>query len=164
MFAIAVSWPVLAADVDTLAGVYKSSFKNGNISGDKYQSENIVEIVKVSPTAAYVRAHLEFFNGHVCNIWGVAKAEGGTLVYRGETNSQGKQCLLNVHLKGGKVTLDDKDGACAIATCGARGMYNGTAFDLKKRRAIRYMDALLKSDEYKDAIDEHEGKPRTRMP
>lgn len=164
LFAAAANPPAFAADVDALAGVYKSSFKNGNISGDKYQSEDILEIVKVSPAAAYVRTHIEFFNGHVCNMWGVAKAEGGTLVFRGETNSQGKQCVLSVKAAGSKVVLDDKEGACAITTCGARGMYNGTAFDLKKRRAIRYMDILLKSDEYKDAVDEFEGKPRTRMP
>ena len=41
-------------------------------------------------------------------------------------------------------------------------MYNGTAFELKRRRTIRYMDILLKSDEYKTAIDEHDGKARRR--
>ena len=162
----AVSTLAFAANVniDVLAGVYKKTFQNGNIDGGKYQSEDILEIVKISPTTAYVRTHLEFFNGHVCNIWGVAKVEGDGLVYHGETNSQGKQCLLSVKLQGGKVTLDDKDGACAIGTCGNRGMYNGTAFELKKRRAIRYMDVLENSDQYKDAVDEHDGKPKTRLP
>ena len=151
-------------NVDTLAGVYKKTFQNGNISGGKYQSEDILEIVKVSPTTAYVRTHLEFFNGHVCNIWGVAKVEGDGLVYHRETNSQGKPCLLSMKVQAGKVTLDDKDGACAIGTCGNRGMYNGTAFELKKRRVIRYMDVLVNSDQYKDAVDEHDGKPKTRLP
>ena len=82
----AVSTLALAADVsiDALAGDYKKTFPNGTIDGNKYQSEDILEIVKVSPTAAYVRTHLEFFNGHVCNIWGVAKVEGDALVYHGE--------------------------------------------------------------------------------
>lgn len=161
-----LSGPAWAASVniDTVAGVYKKTFKNGTIDGNKYQSEDILEIMKVTPSAAYVRTHLEFFNGHICNIWGVANVEGDALVYHGETNSKGKQCLLSVRSKGGKVTLGDKDGACAIETCGARGMYNGTAFELKTRRPIRYMDVLLKSDEYKDAIDEHDGKPKTRLP
>jgi hypothetical protein len=165
VLAIASSLAFAAAiNIDALAGVYKSTFENGNIDGGKYQSENILEIVKVSPSAAYVRTHLEFFNGHVCNIWGVAKVEGDALVYHGETNSQGKACMLSVRSAGGKVTLDDKDGACAIGTCGNRGMYNGTAFELKKRRAIRYMDVLENSDQYKDAVDEHDGKPKTRLP
>jgi hypothetical protein len=162
----AVSTLAFAANVniDVLAGVYKKTFQNGNIDGGKYQSEDILEIVKISPTTAYVRTHLEFFNGHVCNIWGVAKVEGDGLVYHSETNSQGKPCLLSVKVQAGKVTLDDKDGACAIGTCGNRGMYNGTAFELKKRRVIRYMDVLVNSDQYKDAVDEHDGKPKTRLP
>ena len=151
-------------DIDKIAGVYKKTFKNGNIDGGKYQSEDILEIVKVTPAAAYVRTHLEFFNGHVCDIWGVANVERTALVYRGGTNVQGKKCVLSVKTAGGKVALDDLEGACAIGTCGNRGMYNGTAFDLKARRPIRYMDVLMKSDQYKDSIDEHDGKPRTRMP
>jgi len=162
----AVSTLAFAANVniDVLAGVYKKTFQNGNIDGGKYQSEDILEIVKISPTTAYVRTHLEFFNGHVCNIWGVAKVEGDGLVYHRETNSQGKPCLLSMKVQAGKVTLDDKDGACAIGTCGNRGMYNGTAFELKKRRVISYMDVLVNSDQYKDAVDEHDGKPKTRLP
>ena len=158
--------PACATDVaiDQLSGVYKKSFKNGNIAGDKYDSENILEIVKVSPTTAYVRTHLEFFNGHVCNMWGVAKAEGDALVYRGPANAEGKTCVLSVKAANGKITLGDPDSACTVSTCGARGMYDGMTFDLKARRAIRYMDVLLKSYQYKDAIDESEGKPRTRMP
>jgi len=163
---VATSTLALAASVsiDSLAGVYKKTFPNGTIDGNKYQSENILEIVKISPATAYLRTHLEFFNGHICNIWGVAKLEGDALVYHGPTNQQGKPCLLSVKVKDGKVALDDQDGACAIGTCGSRGMYNGTAFELKKRRPIRYMDILLKSDQYKDALDEHNGKPRSRLP
>ena len=151
-------------NVDAVAGVYKQQFKNGLVSGEKYDSEDILEIVKVSPTSAYIRTHLEFFNGHECNMLGVAKAEGNALVYRGETNSQGKQCVFSVKVSGGKITMDDKDGACAIGTCGARGMYGGKSFALSKKRAIRYMDKLKKSDEYLDAIDESEGKPKSRAP
>jgi hypothetical protein len=152
-------------NIDTIAGVYKHQFRNGNIAGDKYRSEDILEIVKVSPTAAYIRTHLEFFNAHVCDIWGVANVEGDALVFRNpKKNVQDKFCVLSVKVKNGKVILEDQDGACAIGSCGNRGMYNGTSFDLKRRRAIRYMDVLLKSDQYKDSIDEHDGKPRTRMP
>jgi hypothetical protein len=151
-------------NVDAIAGVYKEQFKNGLVSGEKFVSEDILEIVKVSPTSVYIRTHLEFFNGHECNIMGVAKAEGGALVYRGETNVRGEQCLLSVTVSRGKITLDDKDGACAAMTCGARGGYGGKSFSLSKKRPIRYMDKLKKSDEYLDALDESEGKPKTRAP
>jgi hypothetical protein len=167
MIMAALALPATAADfnIDKLAGVYKHRFKNGNIAGDKYESEDILEIVKVSPAAAYARIHLDFFNAHVCDVWGVANVEGDALVYRAKKeNVQGKLCVLSIRVKNGKVALEDQDGACAIGTCGNRGMYNGTSFDLKRRRAIRYMDVLLKSDQYKDSIDEHDGKPRTRRP
>jgi hypothetical protein len=146
--------------IDALAGVYKKQFHNGNIAGGKYESEDILEIIKVSPTTAYVKTHLEFFNGHVCNIRGIADLEGGVLVYHGPDNIEGKPCALSVAVVKGKVTLNDKDGHCAIGTCGNRGMYNGTAFELKRRRTIRYMDILLKSDDYKAALKEHDDKPR----
>ena len=157
-----VGVPAMAADIDIdkIAGVYKKQFKNGNISGDKYDSEDILEIVKVSPKTAYIRTHLEFFNGHVCNIQGVADVEDGALVYHGPDNIQGKPCQLSVRLVRGRVTLDDKEGHCAIGTCGNRGMYNGTTFDLKRKRPIRYMKILLKSEEYKAAVKEHDDKPR----
>jgi len=47
---VVVSTLALAANVniDALAGVYKKTFPNANIDGGKYQSENILEIVKVS--------------------------------------------------------------------------------------------------------------------
>src|SRR6202012_1578568 len=129
---IAVAAPSL--DIDKIAGVYKSQFKNGNISGDSYDSEDILEIVKVTADSAYVRAHLEFFNGHVCDISGVAKIEGDALVYRAhEKNVQGDLCVLRLRIKDGKLVFDDENGHCTVGTCGNRGMYTGTAFELKKR-------------------------------
>jgi hypothetical protein len=82
--------PAVAADIDIdkIAGVYKKQFRNGNISGDKYDSEDILEIVKTSPSTAYVKTHLEFFNGHVCNIYGVADVKGSALVYSDRTMSK----------------------------------------------------------------------------
>jgi hypothetical protein len=67
-------------DLDALAGVHKNSFENGTAYGDQYRSEDILELVRITPTSAYVRLHLEFFNGHMCDIWGVAEVEGDALV------------------------------------------------------------------------------------
>ena len=49
---------------EALAGVYKTHFKNGLVSGETYVSEDILEIAPTGPGAAYVRTHLEFYNGH----------------------------------------------------------------------------------------------------
>src|SRR5436190_18737451 len=78
--------PTAAADgnprPDQLAGVYKRSFANGTVDGDKYTSEDVLEIVPVGPRTAYVRARLQFYNGHSCSMYGIARAEGPRLVYR----------------------------------------------------------------------------------
>jgi hypothetical protein len=61
--------------LETMGGVYKRRFKNGDTSGDTYQSEDIFEFVPVSPVAAYIKLHLEFFNGHECNVAGVTECK-----------------------------------------------------------------------------------------
>jgi hypothetical protein len=156
--AMALLTPTFAADVnvDKVAGVYKKRFPNGLVSGEKFQSENILEIVKHSPTTAYVRIHLEFFNAHLCNIAGIATIKNDALVYPGETDADGKQCLLTVRASRDRLTLLDPTGACARTTCGARGMYNDMAFETRQRRPIRYMNVILNSAEYKAAIAEYE--------
>ncbi len=57
-----------------------------------------------------------------------------------------------------ELTFDDKDGACAVGTCGNRGMYSGVGFELKQRRAIRYLDLIRKSEPFNDAIKEHDAR------
>jgi hypothetical protein len=163
--AIALLAPTFAADVniDKIAGVYKKRFQNGLVTGEKFQSENILEIVKHSPTTAYVRIHLEFFNAHLCDIAGIATIKNGALVYPGETDADDKQCLLTVRASRDRLTLLDPTGACGRTTCGARGMYNGVAFEMKQRRPIRYMKVILNSDEYKAAIEEYE-KSEGKLP
>jgi hypothetical protein len=158
--AVSLSTAAFAAglDIDKLAGVYKHTFQNANIDGDKYKSEDILEIVKLTPATAYVRTHLEYFNGHVCNIQGVASVEGDVLVYRGPDNVLGKKCVLSLKVVGKKLTFDDKDGACAIGTCGNRGMYSGAGFELKQRRAIRYLDLIRKSEPFNEAMKEYDAR------
>ena len=38
--------------------------------------------VAVNADHVYLRAHLEFANGHMCGVWGVAQREGENFVYR----------------------------------------------------------------------------------
>src|SRR5262249_8706223 len=70
-----------AAFLARVAGVYKSQFQNGNIDGDKYQSEDVLEVVPVDDHSAYVRMDLEFFNGHSGMIYGIATYGNHSLIY-----------------------------------------------------------------------------------
>ena len=67
-----------AADklIGDIEGVYKHRFPNGAINpgkpDDKYESEDVVEIVRYDTSRIYVRAELQFYNGHQCSISGIA--------------------------------------------------------------------------------------------
>ena len=113
-----------------------------------YPSDNVLEIVPVGAEAAYFRTQLEFANGHECNFSGVADLSGSSLVYRDPE----QQCELHLDVTSGKIAFDDKGGHCREQSCGARGGYSGVTFDLKARRPIGYMQKLLTSQEYLDAV------------
>ena len=138
-----------------LAGVYKYGFKNGLVSGETYRSEDILEIVPTGPRAAYVRTHLEFYNGHLCALSGIAHVEGADLVYREppEQKILDRSCVLHVTLKGAKVAMSDEGGSCQ-AYCGARGSLSNTTFAYSSRRTIRYLTRLKASGQFKDALEE----------
>jgi hypothetical protein len=136
-----------------VAGVYKVQFQNGLVGGEAYRSENILEIVQTGPATAYVRTHLEFYNGHLCAIWGIAHVEGGELVYRSKEPAYpagAPPCTLRVSVEGGQVRLED-NGTCK-SWCGARGAFGGTAFPTASRRPIRYLARLKASRLYAEAL------------
>ena len=146
-----------AFDPARIAGRYSYHFRNGDVSGDKYWSDDVLEIVRLDPGRAYFRAELQFFNGHQCSISGIAHSEGGGLVYREpETNADGGHCVLHIRETAKGVRLDD-DHSCQDH-CGARGTLNGDDFDRKSRRPITYMDRLKRSSEFRDALAEERGE------
>jgi hypothetical protein len=149
-----------------MAGVYKIRFQNGTVDGEKYTSENILEVVPVGAASAYFRLHLEFFNGHECALSGVADAAGRDLVYHGPPDVDGHPCALTLrHGADGVRLFEAENGACRAQSCGARGGYGyapqaAPDFPITGRRAIRYLPRLLASTEYQEAIKEHAARPR----
>lgn len=141
-------------------GVYKTRFDNALTSGERYRSENILEIVGYSPTASYVRLHLEFANGHQCALSGVAEAVGPALVYRTVVERGDRPCVLTLRAQGGKLMLDDADGVCREQSCGARGLYTGVSFPVAGRRPIRYLLRLKASAQYQAAVAAFKLRPR----
>jgi hypothetical protein len=138
--------------VDNLKGRYSLHFRNGTVGGRSYWSDDVVEIVPVSKGAAYVRAHLEFYNGHECNIWGVAEAERNELVYRDpQSPFSGPRCVLHIFRSGNSLKLDDKNGGCK-GYCGVRGGFNGDTLPFASRRSIHYMVLLKSSRQYREAL------------
>jgi hypothetical protein len=156
--------PAAAQGLDpaTVEGAYRHRFQNGNIDGQRYQSENILEVVRVQPDAAYIRMRLEFFNGHSCTMWGVARAEGTELVYRRPAAPGREACVLRLRFADGRVALQDENAQCRSWDCGARGGYQGITFPTASRRTITYMARLRASREFAEAMAEFEGSPPPR--
>ena len=131
------------------------------MQGDHFTSEDILEIVPVSADTAYVRLHLDFYNGHVCDISGVARQAGESLVYDGPADVDGKPCRLTLASRGDGIHIfEGENGACRNQTCGARGGYgykadNPPDFTPAQRRTIRYLPRLVASSEYASALAEY---------
>jgi len=146
--------------LEQVAGVYKDQFENGDVSGDKFQSENILEVVPVDNHAAYVRMHLEFFNGHVAAIYGIARySDHNSLIYDNEEPGE-NHCVVEYVWTRTDVTVRadyEKTPGCSNYH-GARGTLNAAHFKITKRRAIRYLQRLKASSEYKSSLTAYLGK------
>jgi hypothetical protein len=140
--------------VTTLAGRYSRGFDNAMVSGERYRSEDIVEIVPVDRRHAYLRMELQFFNGHSCSLVGIAQRQGDALVYAGPPDDafvHGKPCRLTVRRTGKALTWDDAGGTCR-AHCGARGSLGDGDLPWASKRPIRYLARLKGSREYREAV------------
>lgn len=158
---LAIAGPAAPDTAQTLAGRYYKQFPDGFVTGEKYTGEDVVEIVPVAPGVAYLRLHLDFYNGHSCGLAGVTAAGKTGLVYREKAVSKGyPQCVLTIARAGTTLHLDDNGGTCSAEHCGARGSLSNVDLPFASKRPIRYMARLKASTEYRDALVEwRTGKP-----
>lgn len=163
----AVPKETTSSPAQNLAGRYSHHFLNGLVDGTHYWSDDIVEVVPVADNAAYVRVSLEFYNGHRCELSGVAKVEASKLVYHDPTPPlmDDRACVLSISRSGSNLVIDDDEGSCKDY-CGERGSLTNDSLPVKSKRSIRYMDRLKSSDEFKRAMKEwHESlKPSADQP
>jgi len=145
-------------------GVYKKRFTSGMIvpgqsKDEPYPAENIVEIVPYDDKHVYLRAHLDFYNGHTCDISGMAGFEHGAFVYHDPEPPLPKErpCVLRLHVTDKRLMLTDRETPDAEATCraycGARGSLD-YEIDRDQRRQIKYLERLRKSKEYRKAEED----------
>jgi hypothetical protein len=154
------------ASVDKIAGiegVYKKSVTSavvdpGGGQDKEYVVEDIVEIVRFDDSHVYLRAKLNFYNGHSCSIYGIATYENNAFVYRHSDENSAETCALSVASNGEFLLLTDRSGPDAPSTCksycGARGSLTDFKIEMSKRRPIRYMNIIKASREYAAAVDE----------
>ncbi|MFZ6647657.1 hypothetical protein ACO0LO_18180 [Undibacterium sp. TJN25] len=151
-----------------IEGVYKHRFKSGIISPGKapgeadeiYETEDIVEIVPYDASHIYLRAELQFYNGHSCSISGMAGYDNGAFIYHDpEKPLEGEPpCELKISQTGKNLVLTDRATPDAISSCrmhcGARGSLSGYTIAMSSKRKIRYLDRLKASNEYAQAVKE----------
>lgn len=145
--------------IKNIEGVYKHRFENGLVSGEKYQSEDIIEIVKYTDNSIYFRVSLQFYNGHVCGIYGIAKYEGNAFVYANNADKTEPQaCTLKISADKDALHITDRIDANSSSTCraycGMRGSLSDYDISRDKKRKIRYLPIILKSRQYNEAVEE----------
>jgi hypothetical protein len=152
-----------------ISGVYKERFQSAAIVPGKpdepYQAEDVIEIVPYDADHLYVRTHLDFYNGHTCDISGMARYENGAFVYHDPERLLPDEppCALKVGIVKDKLVITDRTTPDAVSSCsaycGVRGSLN-YSIGLDKRRPIRYLDRLKASRQYAHAIDDlHRTEP-----
>jgi len=169
---IAASGSAQLLRIEDLAGAYNFHHKIGiYYSPDKteiVQVDDVLEIVKISDRDAYMRVHLRFDNGHICNFSAIGTLEGDSLVYRTQVydalRQQERTCTFSLVHDAKKIQVTDPGQVCRINTCGARGLYDRAQFQTKTHRRIRYMPALLNSREYQEAIAKFRGTATASEP
>lgn len=145
--------------ISEMHGVYKRQFVDRDTSGNKWEAENIVEIVPFDDAHVYFRAMLETVNGHNCHVYGIAAYEEGRFVYRAPKFDEifKQQCTLQISLTKTKLQLSDAVGTNGESTCpmhcGARASLNDFSIARSSRREIRYLKRVKASRQYLEAVD-----------
>jgi len=140
-----------------VAGVYKERFQNELVSGEKFESEDILEVVPVDDTHAYIRMHLEFYNGHMGALYGIAAVNGRDSLLFDDGEAVYGRCVLTITWSAGQVVTSadyDKTPGCRNYH-GARGTLNDITFNVAKQRTIKYMQRLKDSREFKSAMEDY---------
>ena len=121
--------------IAALEGTYTRPIKSGLIDGKTYTAIDKLTIKRVSGTAIEFSLHLNFFNGHECEMSGKADYDAGAFVHR-ERLDEKRECVLKLVPTPKEILIqDDEMGNCRMLSCGARGGYNGASFSRTLRRA-----------------------------
>jgi hypothetical protein len=149
--------------IKKIEGVYKNRFENGLVSGEKYQSEDIIEIMPYSTDSIYFRISLQFYNGHSCGIYGIAKYRDNAFIYK---SGDEQTCTLKISSDENALRITDRLTPTSVSTCsaycGARGSLSNYDIGVAKKRKIRYEAIILKSKQYTEAVEENKKQSNSK--
>ncbi len=154
------SLPLYAASrINSLTGVYKHRITGLDAAHTEFEDDEILEIAKVSETAAYFRTYTAEPNHHDCTMSGVATLSATGLRYVKQITPD-EACRFSITLEGASLVFHDEGAHCQRRYCSFRAGQDGSAFPLQSTRDIRDMKTLLGSKPYKEALSEYEAAPK----
>lgn len=172
----ALALPVHAADtpatklISDVEGVYKHRFADRIVvSGkpeEKYEAENVVEVVRHDQDHVYLGASITSGNGRHCSFHGVAAYEDGAFIYRDPNPdlSDKQSCTVTLSLKGDMLLLTDratpKGPPTCKTVCGTHGGLGDYAIASSSKAKITYLPKLKASKEYREAFKAYEEAQR----
>jgi hypothetical protein len=115
--------------IGSVQGIYKYSFPNALMDSTQYTSENRLLLMSTSLTTAYFDVHLEWANGHSCDLSGIADVMSEQVLTYSTPSIMEKTCTFNITLDTNKFVLNDENRECRIISCGSRGMLDGVEFE-----------------------------------
>ena len=120
----------------TIAGAYHHTSPNGDVQGNSFLTTDTLTITSLPAATIHFDAHLEFFNGHTCDLKGDASyRKDGTFVFDDDPSNAvqpGQVCKLAIIPTTNGVKFSDLTGNCQFY-CGARGGWNGAGFLFTER-------------------------------
>ena len=120
-----------------IAGRYRYTSDNGDVSGRHYRTPDTLAITAVGPASIHFDASLNFFNGHTCGLSGGALyRKDGSFVFDDEASNQLPNeplCRLAIVPTAKGVNFKDLTGGCKAMYCGERGSWNGEGFTFAQR-------------------------------
>jgi hypothetical protein len=123
-------------DVGRLQGVYRRAFANQMADGQPYRSVDEIRIERRGPAAAYVAVHLEFRNGHTCDIDGLTLYANGALTMTADPRtSPGEVCRFALTALPDVLKISAEGEGCN-AYCGMRGRLDGAQLPRAVRRPL----------------------------
>ena len=137
-------------------GVYKHLFK-AEYTGQpgSFEAENVLEVVSITDTTAYVRILTYFANYHKCDFTEVFEYKAsGDLIAVSQPYPGADLCVLKMQNSAGKIKFFEESPvpfACK-SYCGVNGQLTATDFALNTKREIRYVQRLKNSSEYQEAL------------
>jgi len=124
-------------DLSRITGVYRRSFINSMADGTPYRSTDEIVIRRRGRASALVSVHLQFRNGHSCEIGALMRYQADALTAEVDPDpGSGATCAFSIAVTPDVLRLAAKGDGC-LSYCGMRGSLDGAQMPRSARRPFQ---------------------------